>query len=117
MRILQYPKVQQISGREWELLEDLEYHVGGPDSTDVIIVPKGYQTDFASVPKAFWGIFPPFGRYSSASVIHDFLYGNRLRPRKECDKIFLEAMEVMEVNWITRHTMYRAVRIFGGLAY
>lgn len=117
MRILEYPKVQQIDSHTWELLEDLEYRVGGLDSTDIIIVPKGYHTDFASVPRAFWPVFPPFGRYSPAAVIHDFLYGGRRRSRKECDKIFLEAMEVMEVNWITRHTMYRAVRMFGWAAY
>lgn len=117
MRILQYPKVQQISGSDWVLLEDLEYHVGSEDSTDIITVPAGYKTDFASVPRAFWSIFPPFGKYSSAAVIHDYLYGTRSRPRKECDKIFLECMEVLGVNWITRHTLYRSVRMFGMFAY
>ena len=116
-RILHYPAVRQINSREWELLEPLEYHVGSPDSNDVILVPKGFPTDFASVPKIFWNIFPPYGRWSPAAVIHDFIYTYAVYPRKKCDLIFLEAMGVMEVNWITRHTMYRAVRLFGGFSY
>lgn len=116
-RILEYPKVQQINSREWKLLEPLEYHVGSADSSDVIIVPKDFTTDFASVPKPFWPIFPPYGRYSPASVIHDYLYGGQFRPRKECDDIFLEAMKVMEVNLFTRNTMYWAVRAFGYWSY
>jgi len=116
-RILSYPAVRQVNANEWELLEDLEYHVGGEFSTDIIIVPKSFITDFASVPKAFWWLLPPTGKYSPAALIHDFLYSTHARSRKECDKIFLEAMEVMSVAWWTRKTMYAAVRLFGGFAW
>ena len=122
-RILDYPAVKQINSREWELLEDLEYHVGSEVSTDVITVPKGYHTDFASVPKVFWAVLPPFGRYSPAAVIHDYLYGLQgVLPhlhysRKRCDQIFLEAMKVMEVGWITRTMMFQALRLFGLVAW
>lgn len=117
MRILGYPKVQQISSTEWRLLEALEYHVGDENSAEVINVPEGFITDFASVPRAFWWLFPPFGRYSPGAVIHDFLYTYKVYNRKKCDDIFLEAMQVMEVNWQTRYTMYWAVRVFGSFAY
>lgn len=116
-RILGYPAVRQVNSREWELLEDLEYHVGSEDSTDIIIVPKGFITDFASSPKWTWWIVPPFGRYSPCAVIHDFLYRNGLRTRKECDDIFLEAMVVMDVPVWQRNLIYGSVRIFGGPAY
>ena len=62
-RILDYPAVKQINSRQWQLLEDLEYHIGSEDGP-LITVPSGYETDFASVPKALWSVFPPFGRYS-----------------------------------------------------
>lgn len=122
MRILEYPKVQQIDADHWKLLEDLDYKVGNNDN-EMVTVPAGTITDFASIPRIFWNIFPPFGKYSSASVIHDFLYSlqgkyeDRNYSRKKCDQIFLEAMQVMKVNWFTRHTMYRAVRMFGGFAW
>ena len=116
-RILNYPAVRQINSREWELLEDLEYHVGSEDSADVILVSKGFITDFASSPKWTWWIVPPFGRYSPAAILHDFLYTQRERPRKECDKIFLEAMVVMDVPIWQRNLIYQMVWFFGVSAY
>ena len=123
-RILEYPAVKQIDAKHWKLLEDLEYHVGSEDSDEVIIVPTGYETDFASVPRAFWNIFPPFGKHSPAAVIHDYLYGKQgvmpsgmIYSRRRCDEIFLETMGVMGVSWWRKHTMYRAVQMFGWVAW
>lgn len=121
-RILDYPAVKQVNATHWRLLEDLDYKVGNDDS-ELVTVPKGYITDFASVPKLFWNVLPPFGKYSPAAVIHDFLYGiqgkyeNRNYSRKRCDEIFKEAMKVMKVGWLTRGTMYNAVRLFGGIVW
>ena len=112
-RILAYPAVRQINSREWILLEDLEYHVGNPNSDDIILVPKGFVTDFASSPKWTWWLIPPFGRFSPAVVLHDWLYRNHFRTRKEADGIMLEAMIVMDVPVWQRNLMYWAVRMFG----
>ena len=116
-RILNYPKVQQVNEKEWELLEELEYHVGNENSTDIIKVPKGFITDFASVPRFLWWLFPPTGKYSPAAVIHDYIYTYMVYSRAKCDDIFDEAMKVMGVNWLTRKTMYRSVQIFGASSY
>jgi|SRR3990167_2545512 len=109
--------VTKITGGKWRVARAFRYYVGAEGSNDFIDVPEGYETDFASVPRGLWNILPPDGTYSQAAVLHDFLYGKRLRPRKECDKIFLEAMKVLKVSWWKRRLMYRAVRIFGGLAW
>jgi hypothetical protein len=109
--------VQKISARRWMLHSEFDYHVGMYPSADVIKVPIGFQTDFASVPRPFWFLFPPDGKYTGAAVVHDWLYHTHEyheRSRKECDQIFLEAMGVLGVPWLTRHTMYRAVRLGGG---
>lgn len=45
---------------------------------NILIIPKGYRTDFASVPRLLWSVVPPHGRMSNASVVHDFVYDNRL---------------------------------------
>lgn len=55
---------------EWELLEDLIW-LG--TKGDVIIVPKGFRTDFASTPRFLYPIFPPTGAWTKAAVVHDFL--------------------------------------------
>jgi hypothetical protein len=44
---------------------------------EVITIPKGFTTDFCTVPKLLWGLFPPYGDFLLASLIHDYLYLHR----------------------------------------
>jgi hypothetical protein len=84
-------------------------------------VPKGFVTDGASVPRIFWSILYPFGNYFPAALVHDYLYSkasNKLKiTRAEADKIFLQAMKDVGVGWLTRRTIYRAVRLGGWKGY
>lgn len=54
------------------LTEDLHYVLG--DSGVVIDVPTSFVTDQASIPREFWSILSPAGRYSRAAVVHGYLY-------------------------------------------
>jgi len=100
---------------EWEIYEDLTYK---DDKLGIkVTVPKGQTTDFASIPRIFWPILPPVGRYSRAAVVHDYLYRHGLFTRKDCDLIFLHAMEELNVAKWKRIVMYWAVRLFGAPAY
>lgn len=56
--------------RKWVLLDDLIW-VGKQD--DLIVVPKGFETDFASTPRLLQSIFPATGAWTKAAVVHDFL--------------------------------------------
>lgn len=104
-------------GRTWVIMKDFGYDVGAEGSSDRISVPLGFMTDFASVPRPFWSILPQWGKYGNAAVIHDFLYWEQRRTRKEADDIFLEAMGVLGVSKLTAGVMYWAVRLFGWLAW
>lgn len=106
-----------IKANTFELINNFEYHVGCYPSTDIIIVPSGFVTDLASIPRIFWVLFPPTGSYGKAAIIHDFLLEENKRTRKECDKIFLEAMKVDDVNLFTRYIIYFGLRIFDNVAY
>lgn len=55
---------------KWELLEDLVW-VG--ELGNLIVVPKGFRTDFASTPRILQNLFPPTGAWTKAAVVHDFL--------------------------------------------
>lgn len=101
----------------FELHEAFTYRVGSEDSERSITVPKGFRTDFASVPRIFWRIVPPVGLYGKAAVLHDWLYFSEFATREEADDIFLEAMEVLGVPKYRRLTMYYAVRLFGWRFY
>jgi len=98
--------------RGWVLDRDFTYYTGGGDSFD-IIVPEGFITNFASVPRILWPVFPAYGRYGRASVIHDYLYASQTLSRREADRIFFEAMGVSNVNTLTQYTLYLTVRLVG----
>lgn len=44
---------------------------------DVIIcnipIPKGFITDGATIPKLFWNILSPFGRFFKSCALHDYI--------------------------------------------
>jgi len=100
-------------GRRWRLVEPFEFYFDDENGRQAIKVPAGFVTDFASVPRAFWWLLPPWGRYGKAAVVHDFCYREGCYSRKKCDRIFLEGMQVLGVPWWKRSVMYWAVRLFG----
>ena len=75
-----------------------------------IIVPKGFRTDLASVPRLLWVFIPPMGRYSCASVVHDYLCTINYN-RKEADKVFYELMIKYKTYTWKAKIMYIGVRI------
>jgi len=54
-------------GRTWVIRSEFGYDVGAEGSGDRIDVPIGFKTDFASVPRLFWAIFPQWG-YKNVDV-------------------------------------------------
>lgn len=105
-----------VNGSRLFSLESSFRYIG---TTDMVTVPAGFVTDGASVPRVFWNILQPFGEYFEAAIIHDYLYSprNRFITRERADAIFLEAMKEVGVGWLTRRTIYRAVRLFGWTAF
>lgn len=90
-------------------------HEAFPVETDFgnFVVPAGFVTDYASVPRFLWSIAPPEGEYDEAAVAHDWLYFTKRFKRDQADKVFLEGMQTCGVNFAKRRAMYRAVRTFG----
>lgn len=107
------PAIVKIKGSyNFELVQDFEYYITDKNG-EKIVVPKGFITDFASVPRIFWNVIPPIGKYSKAAIVHDYMYDFALKTKKEADLIFYEAMEVLGVPKWKRLIMYWAVRVFG----
>jgi hypothetical protein len=98
------------SKRDWRLVEPFKYE----DEDHAIFVPGGFVTDFASIPRGLWNIFPPWGKYGKAAIVHDYLYRTKGQTSKRtADLIFLRGMEVLEVPKWKRKVMYWAVKYFG----
>lgn len=102
--------------RDWVLFSDLDYRVG--DSDIIITVPKGFVTDFASIPQPFWSAgLSPNGKYSKAAIVHDYLYWTQGCTRKQADNILMIAMKESGVDFATRMTIYEGVRLGGDTAW
>ncbi|AUN95393.1 DUF1353 domain-containing protein [Pseudazoarcus pumilus] len=82
-----------------------------------IVVPEGFRTDLASIPRLFQGLIPVNGRHRRAAVLHDYLYVVQDRSRSAADRLFLTAMESVGVRWSQRWVMYAAVRVGGWLPW
>lgn len=107
-------RFEEVGVQSWKILETFIYWREDEGAGDPVLVPEGFITDGASVPKILWSIFPPVGDlYSKAAVIHDLMYQAELFDRATCDKIFLEAMAVLKVPRWKRWSMYTAVRLAG----
>jgi hypothetical protein len=97
----------------WNLLADFAYE----NDKYIITLSKGFVTDGASIPRAFWSVVgSPFeGAYVKPSIIHDGLYTIMQLPRKECDKLLKEMMVFNGVSKIEAEEIYLGVRGFGGM--
>ncbi|EKI1090358.1 DUF1353 domain-containing protein [Salmonella enterica] len=107
------PAILEMLGHyNWRVYESFAFYLSD-DNRDVIEVPAGFVTDLATVPRIFWILLPPDGKYAKAAIIHDYLYDNALRTKREADRIFLDGMTVLGVPRWKRMIMYYAVRLFG----
>lgn len=80
-------------------------------------VPEGFVSDLASVPRLFWEVMRPEGRYAYAAVVHDYLYWSQDRSKEEADQIFWFALEDSKVDATTISALYTAVDILGRSAW
>lgn len=85
-------------------------------------IPRGYVTDFASIPawaSVITGFrLQPLGRWAWAAIAHDFGYAvGQPGYRPVFDQILLERMELDGVAPLARAIIYRAVRLGGQGGY
>lgn len=95
----------------WTLAEPLRFY---SDITQrEYLVPVGFNTDFASVPRLPLVYWTTGNTAHKAAVVHDFLYRTGAEARTVCDAIFDEAMEVSGTPAWRRKVMWLGVRLFG----
>jgi hypothetical protein len=93
---------------------------------DEITVPKCFKTDLSSVPRFLWPLFPPYGDFLPASIVHDYMYivdykrdelGTKAA-RKLADNEMLYLSSCYNPKRpIDNYLRFLAVRIFGGYIY
>ncbi len=103
-------------GENWFLRAELQYEVR-EGSGLIIPVPAGFVTDFASIPRPFWSILPPWGKYGPPAIVHDYLYWDQRCTREQADAVMLLAMEDTHVSCFRRRLIYWALRLGGASAW
>lgn len=93
---------------------DHHYDYKSSDGKMIVTVPKGFETDFASIPFLFWIFFPPIGIWLKAAVVHDYLYRTGKKSRKEADSVFLKEIKLAPIRMFI---IWLNVRLFGWLFY
>lgn len=94
---MEYPKLQPTSDNRFILLED--YAVKG------VVIPKGYRTNGADVPRLFWVLIPPFKpKFLPAVIAHDY-YCDKAEYDK-ADKLFKDILLEIEKSFITKAMVY-----------
>lgn len=111
-------KAGRFADRFWYLLDDIGWQPNpGQESHKAVTVPKGFVTDFASIPRAFWSALPTDGPYYYSSVIHDYLYWEQTVTREEADLILLYSMQDFHIGQVTIDAVYYGVKAGGGSAW
>lgn len=81
-----------------------------------IIIPSGFISDGASIPRLFWVLFPPNRTdYLPCAVLHDYLCDKG--EYKKADECFKQCLHKLEVDKFSRVLLYSAVRIYHKLRY
>ena len=102
-----------VDGKTWVLERDLIFRLSGRE----IVVPAGFVTDLASVPRIAESLRSRIGTYSRAAILHDWIYWTGLCPRDEADRIFYQAMRTSGSTDPIALQVYRAVVVGGQFAY
>lgn len=101
--------------REWVVLNSFEWE----SPSMHVIVPKGFVTDLASIPRPLRSLLDVNGPSRKPAVLHDWLYcsgqdaNEKGVSRLQADDLFREALEACVVGPLARAAYYRAVRSFG----
>lgn len=79
------------------------------------LVPKGYKTNGANIPRILWPLVPPFKpKYLPAVIVHDYLCD--IEDYIKADQYFKEILKEIEDTYITR-TMVTAVKLYHRIRY
>jgi len=105
--------------RVWRVVRDFTLRLsigsavlGGGGFYLRIDVPAGFLTDYASIPRLFWRIWP-HDDCAEAAVVHDWLYS-----QPDADRLFADAMLALVMRLtgkprLMRWAFYLAVRCGG----
>lgn len=103
--------------RIYYLDKEIRWSPGPGQDGPAVVVPVGFVTDLASIPRVFWSLLPTDGAYTFPAIIHDYLYWTQKYPRDTADSVFRYGMDDMKVSSAVALAIYTAVRVGGKSAW
>ena len=87
-----------------------------------VTAPKGFVTDFASIPWFAQSFVQVLGNNIRSAIIHDWLCTEKGKAKtkltqKQADALFLEGLKIDEVRWGKARIMAAGVRGFQRIKY
>lgn len=97
-----------------ELTNDIHYvfKYDNKENLFTITVPKGFVTDFGTVPKWAQCMINPKGNGTLAYIVHDWLCITNIYSRRTADNLLYSALEYCDVSFNKRVITYTAVRVY-----
>lgn len=136
MKELKRPVVKPFAKASYEVVEAYNFEVEiklkplfkkNQNENSILVkdtIPKGYETDGASIPRLFWSLYPPFkSEYFSAALIHDYLCSkaafekDKKQAFKIADEVLFEVMRSLKVDRKTCYIFYFACSFYHFLKY
>ena len=103
--MIREPSFKVGNKNEWILDSRMIYQTR---DSDIISIPKGFTTDFATIPRLARVFIPVNGKHRLAAVVHDWLW--EPGGREYANKIFREFMLELGVKPWRIKMMYAAVK-------
>ncbi|MEU7767122.1 DUF1353 domain-containing protein [Nocardia sp. NPDC049190] len=100
------PVVEELDAKFWRVTEPLVYR----GDTEEFVIPAGFRTDFASVPRPFVWLIPRYGLYTRAAILHDYLRSSDAVSVADADGLFRRCLRELGVSVPRRWMMWSAVR-------
>ena len=99
--------VKPMADNKYQIAKDIIYKD--------IVVPKGYETNGANIPRLFWFFIPPFKpKYLPAVIVHDYLCD--LEEYHLADTYFEEILFSIEKSIETK-AMVSSVKLYHKFKY
>jgi hypothetical protein len=102
--------VRSVDADRWALVDALVYR----GRSQRFVVPAGFHTDFATVPRVVSWLVPRFGTFTLAAILHDWLCTEGISSgavtSRDADGIFRRVMRESGVPVLRRWLMWAGVR-------
>lgn len=104
------PTVTQLTANPPVFMLAFPLPFAAGDEKEHFVVPAGFVTDLASIPRALWWWQGPHEGTMAPAIVHDFLYWEQPCSKDEADAVMYVAMKQVGMNDFSVNRVYDGIR-------